>query len=148
MKRIQINTGIFSLLLGSLIYLLFRSDSLLMFDWFDKLSILDTIRSIRMYSIPLSHKLPDWFLFSLPDGLWVCSYVTLLLLLWSNRISSKNLVWIVLIPFIALFSELGQYLDLVKGTFDIMDVTTYLIGFLIPLFVFSFKNNIQYEKHN
>ena len=134
----QINIGfLFTLLFGGFIYILFRQDSLKMFSWFESVNLSNSISELRLFTLPLSFHLPDWFLYSLPDGLWLFSYISLLLLIWGNVISKQNIHWVLLVPLIAIFSEIGQLIKLVPGTFDIVDLGFYLSGTILPILIFA-----------
>ena len=62
---------ILTLTAGASIYLLFREKSLLMFDWLDIYFSFIDIEALRNSIKDLRPFLPEWFLYSLPDGLWV-----------------------------------------------------------------------------
>jgi hypothetical protein len=129
--------------IGSIIYILFRNDSLIMFDWFEKLNIIDEITSIRKNTLPLTAKIPNWFLFSLPDGLWIFSYISLILLVWDNKLNNSSIFWILIIPGLAVLSEILQFFDLCSGTFDVMDLIFYIAGVLTPiLFLIHYNKKI------
>ncbi|OXA79129.1 hypothetical protein SAMN05444397_102370 [Flavobacterium aquidurense] len=137
MKVKQLYIGhIFTLCSGSLIYILFRTPSLRMFFWFEKLHFLDFIKSLRSFTITNVNNFPDFVLYSLPDGLWVFSYVSFILYQWENKIKSENLVWIFIIPIISITSELGQIIKIVPGTFDITDLLMYSLGTLLPFLIY------------
>ena len=92
----------------------------------------------------------QWFLFSLPDSLWVFSYVCLMFGIWKGVISPQNLLWIGTVPLIAIASEFGQLLGFVRGTFDIMDVLCYLLGSILPFLIFNQfikYNNLKFLQH-
>lgn len=135
-----------TLIFGGLIYVLFRSESLTMFKWFASLSLDAPIEYLRETTVSIKPFLPQWFLFSLPDGLWVFSYCSLMLLIWDSNVSKQNILWFCLIPFIAVFSELGQLLNVVPGTFDVVDLAFYIIGAITPFVIFS--NNLLIFKQN
>ena len=128
---------ILTLLLGGMVYVSFRTDSLTMFKWFAALSLDTTIETLRETTLTIKQYFPDWFLFSPPDGLWIFSYVSLMLLLWKNEVNKQNLFWIFMVPLIAIASELGQLFNMVPGTFDLVDLTFYLLGTIIPFVVFT-----------
>ena len=137
MKVKQLYIGhIFTLLCGSLIYILFRTSTLKMFDWFDKLRILNIINNLRSFTANYSNNLPNIILYSLPDGLWMFSYVSLVLYLWKNEIKNENLFWIFIIPIISIISELGQLIKIVPGTFDSSDLLMYLLGTILPFIIY------------
>jgi len=135
MKKQLFFGHIVTLLIGGLIYVAFRTDSLLMFKWFSALSLDNVINELRLTTMKLSPSLPNWFLYSLPDGLWIFSYVALIMTIWRNQINRISIFWILIIPVLAIGSEVGQFYYLVPGTFDFVDLTFYLLGVLAP-FIF------------
>lgn len=145
MKIKQLYIGhIFTLLCGSLIYILFRASNLRMFNWFEKLGILNLINNIRRFSIGYSNNLSNFILYSLPDGLWMFSYISLVLFLWKNEIKYENLVWIFVIPIISIISELGQFIKLVPGTFDSIDLLMYFLGTAFPFLIYRKSITINF----
>ena len=137
MKKQIILGCLFSILSGGLIYVLFRQDSLKMFSWFESVNLSNSISEMRLFTLPLSIYLPDWFLYSLPDGLWLFSYVSFLLFVWGNVISKHNIHWVILVPLIAIFSELGQLIKVIPGTFDVVDLCSYFLGAVLPILIFA-----------
>ena len=137
MKKQIILGCLFSILSGGLIYVLFRQDSLKMFSWFESVNLSNSISEMRLFTLPLSIYLPDWFLYSLPDGLWLFSYVSFLLVVWGNVISKHNIHWVLLVPLIAIFSELGQLIKVIPGTFDVVDLCSYFLGAVLPILIFA-----------
>ena len=137
MKKQIILGCLFSILSGGLIYVLFRQDSLKMFSWFGSVNLSNSISEMRLFTLPLSIYLPDWFLYSLPDGLWLFSYVSFLLVVWGNVISKHNIHWVLLVPLIAIFSELGQLIKVIPGTFDVVDLCSYFLGAVLPILIFA-----------
>ena len=129
-----------TLLMGGAIYIFFRSSSILMFSWIEKAGLSYSISNIRESMLPLINKIPSWFLFSLPDGLWVFSYVSLILALWNNCITLKSLPWIISIPLLAVSSEIGQRFGFIAGVYDNLDFLFYSLGGALP-FIF-FKKSI------
>ena len=138
MKTKQIYLGhIATLLIGSLIYILFRSSTLKMFIWYDKLGITNQISRMRANTFLYSNKLPDFLLYALPDGFWMFSYMSLILYLWNNELRRDNFFWIFILSIIALLSELGQLLKIISGTFDIVDLLMYLLGTILPFMIYK-----------
>lgn len=128
-----------SLLFGTVIYLLLRPASLKVFYWLNLLNIDFLNSDIRKTIFKHNKSFPDWFLYSLPDGLWITSYVCLMFYIWNFKINYSSIFWISIVPVIAIFSEIGQLLKLVQGTFDLSDLIFYLLGFIIPI-LFIMKN--------
>lgn len=124
------------LLIGGLIYVLYRADNLLMFRWFDVIGLRQEITTCRQF---IGHSyLPAWIIFSLPDALWVFSFSNFMLIIWRDKISTHSIFWVCIAPIFALISEIGQSLHFVHGTFDPMDFTLILIGSILP-FVLNFR---------
>lgn len=143
MKKQLIFGHIITLLIGGLIYVLFRTSSLLMFSWYKTIGLGGILKGLRKSTIPFAENIPEWILFSLPDGLWIFSYVCLILLIWKNSVSLKNIFWLLIIPILAIGSELGQLFGLIIGTFDLTDLLLYILGITLP-FIF-FKQSINFN---
>lgn len=138
MKTKQIYFGhMTTLLVGSLIYILFRSSTLKMFTWFDSLGFIHQINKARTISILYSDKLPDLLLYALPDGFWLFSYISLILYIWKNELKPENLFWLFLLPIIAILSEVGQLFQIIPGTFDVLDLIMYLSGTILPFIIYK-----------
>ncbi|SDI36015.1 hypothetical protein SAMN05421846_106256 [Chryseobacterium taeanense] len=141
MKNKVLFGSMLSLVFGTAIYILFRSSSLKIFNWLEVLNIDFLSSDFRKFSISHIESFPDWFLYSLPDGLWITSYTCLIIYIWNFKIKLQSIFWISIIPFIAISSEIGQGVDFVQGTFDSLDLLFYVLGFIIPL-ILIFKKNI------
>ncbi|WP_304180751.1 hypothetical protein [Leptotrichia trevisanii] len=126
MKKVILHV-ILPIFIGSMIYILFREKTLLMFDWFSYLKldfIIDFLRNnfygYRMY-------IPKSILFSLPDALWVYSFTMFLSIYFKNRILLSAI-------FIgSIITEISQ-LWFVVGTFDIYDVIYMFALYLIAMY--------------
>ena len=147
MKRQIIIGHLFTLLLGGLLYISFRQETLKMFSWFDRINLSAAISELRLLTLPISDHLPNWFLYSLPDGLWLFSYLSVLLAVWDNTISKHNIYWLFLVPMVAIFSEIGQLFEIVAGTFDIIDFVFYIGGTVLPILIFTNSKKIYLEQH-
>ncbi|MGZ2371733.1 hypothetical protein ACXR6G_18285 [Ancylomarina sp. YFZ004] len=113
----------------------------MVFDLF-KGTFIEEIISYRSQYFYLKNELyPNWFIYNLPDGLWVFSWVTLMLFIWHDENSVLSFFCILAIPFISIIHEYGQKYDLFSGTFDILDITSYLIATLIPIVFFLLKEH-------
>jgi hypothetical protein len=131
-------TVLLPILIGGFTYILFRSDTLIMFRWFDNIGLESIIKSIRS-SIGQS-KLPSWIIYSLPDALWVFSFTSFMLIIWKDKFTYQSISWILIAPTIGLLSEIGQAFHVVPGTFDITDLTLLLLASLLP-FITTIKNH-------
>lgn len=145
MKKQLIFGSFLTLFCGGLIYVLFRTETLTMFDWYKTIGLENQTNELRRLTIPFAEELPEWMLFSLPDGLWLFSYVCLLLAIWQNTVSAMNAIWMLLIPMLAIASEIGQLFGLVDGTFDVIDLLFYLLGMALPFILFTKTTNLKFQ---
>jgi len=123
---------IFPLFLGGLLYISFRSLSLRMFRWFEIIGIHDLILIIRKTISPLKNNLPNWIYYSLPDGLWVYSLSSALMLLWDNQYE-KGKYWLAIPLIFGVIIELAQSVKLFPGTFDIIDIFMCSIALFLSI---------------
>ncbi len=119
-KRICLATGF--LLLGSAVYILFRPASLLMFRWANDLGLMAPIHALRMHCIRVANYLPHWFIYSSPFAFWVVAYLLFIKAIWWKSQTPLRYFWFYFVPLIAFISEIGQYLKLIPGTFDPVDL--------------------------
>ena len=134
--KVRIGKSILSLLIlctGGLIYIGFRNKSLLMFDWFNYLGLTQQIDIFR--SKLNSEGVYGWVINSLPDGLWLFAYMFLVDAIWNGSKSISSFFFIYYLPFLALLSEFLQYIGLVLGVFDWLDVASYLLAILLFMII-------------
>jgi len=110
------------LLVGGLIYLGFRTPQLLVFAWVEALGGLPGLLWLRAAVEPLGRALPSWVVHSLPDGLWVYALTAFMLHLWRAGPARPRRAWAALGAVLGLGWEACQWLALVPGTFDRVDV--------------------------
>lgn len=130
--KVRIKKTILSLMIlciGGLIYIGLRDKSLLMFTWFNYLGLTEHIDTIR--NIFNSEGVYGWIKNSLPDGLWLFSYMFLVDAIWNGSKSISAYIFIYYLPFLALMSEILQYFGLLPGVFDWMDVACYLFAIIL-----------------
>ncbi|MFV0247684.1 MAG: hypothetical protein ACK5H1_01815 [Tenacibaculum sp.] len=143
MKKQLFFGSFLALLCGGFIYILFRTTTLKMFGWYKVIGLGGAINKLRNWTFQFADDLPEWILFSLPDGLWIFSYVCLMLAIWHNSVSLKNSFWILAVPILAIGSEIGQFLGLVIGTFDFTDLLFYIFGMTLPFIFFTKTINLK-----
>ena len=119
------------LLIGGAIYLGYRSGNLVMFQLLNKFGFSDFLNSFR--DIGANYSIYDWIKYSMPDGLWLFSYMFLIDTIWDNHKCVSYYIFLWILPVIAIISELLQFIMIVPGTFDIMDLSCYLMAIIIFL---------------
>lgn len=121
------------LITGGVIYVLFRSSGLILFDWIDALGLSHKVQIIREASAGLT---PGSFIrYSLPDGLWLTSYLLII-----NAVIGHNDRWLwlgftLLLPTYAICHEVLQGLGVCRGTFDTLDLLCYSVPLAIDLVI-------------
>jgi hypothetical protein len=99
----------------------------------------ETVTFGRELAQPVYAVLPNWFLFCLPDGLWVYSITSFMAALWAGSPKTYAWSWICLGPALAIGGEVGQKLGLVQGTFEMMDILFYSVGFVLAVLIVRAK---------
>lgn len=117
-------------LIGAGIYTLWRSNGLLVFEWYRWAGVYEAVEAVRRQSSSLQRTIPSFVRYSLPDALWVYAFTALMCLVWAERLQSKERTFWVLLPLcVAIGSEFGQLIKVVPGTFDWADVLGYIAAF-------------------
>jgi len=142
---------IFPLFLGGTLYIVFRPTNLIMFSWFDTVGLTNLIESIRQESF--QEPLSEWFIYSLPYGLWLYAFIFTLVLIWGIQLKTNNILWFLTPIIIGVSGELGQYFNIIPGTFDFIDLITCVIFSIIPFLIIKSFNiehqiiELNYIKH-
>lgn len=140
-----ISEAFLPLFLGGMIYVIFRTDSLNMFGWFEQLHISDLVYKIRN-SVHFSHsELNKTIINTAPGGFWTFSYSAFLLFIWKLEINSKNIFYFIFIPVMAIISEFFQLTCVISGTFDYSDIISYAMGALLPFLIHFKKLKINFR---
>ena len=133
---------IIPMLIGGFIYILFREDNLLMFNWFNSLGMKNLIDFFQEHTL-LKNLIPNWIKFSLPDGIWIYSLTSLMLIIWYKDSSKTKYIWLLIGPILGISAELGQLINIVPGTFDNTDLIFCLIASITPFIFFHHIKNPQ-----
>lgn len=127
----------FPMLIGGLIYLLYRPLNLILFDGVKLLGMLDFVLVIRSALAPF--RPPEIILYSLPDGIWMYCLTFIMLSHFKGSKHSELYAYLGLI--LAITSEFGQLLHLIEGTFDYVDIYFYFFGYIFAITVIRLKEN-------
>ncbi len=96
-------------------------------------------------NIVSSTHLPAWVVYSLPDGLWMFSFVLFMLVVWEFNFSGQGRFWIMAAVLSGLAFEIGQAYSSAIGRFDWCDLSLLAIGAVLPILLFTKKKEI-YEQ--
>ncbi len=122
-------SGVTSLLVGALIYLLFRGKNLLGFMLLRRIGLEPWADRMRSYTADI--RLPDVVVFSLPGGLWALGYILVIDSIFGNQSRSTRIVWASVIPLLGVCSEVLQGVGLLPGVFSSWDLICYVLPFII-----------------
>jgi hypothetical protein len=126
------------LITGTLIYLIFRNKSIIMFRWFDSLLLTAPIEFLRNSFHQYRSLIPDWIIYSLPDGLWIYALSMSLFFIWGNDYL-KTSIWLVIALLLAPSLEIMQYFHFLPGTFDWRDLIIYIIASFSGVLIIKLK---------
>ncbi len=124
-----------SILIGGLIYLAFRSTDIILFKFLNYLGLKNLIYDLRHFTYEFKFFLPNWFLYSLPDGLWLFSYQCIVLIIWKFNLNKSSLFWLFILPVLFILVEFFQLYGILKGTFDWFDILFFIFGSLLPIII-------------
>jgi len=142
MKKVLIHI-ISPLFIGGLIYLLFRSEDLLMFEWYRKIGLSDFLIYLRSNTITLKQNIPEWVIFSLPNCLWLYSILSFLNIIWKDD-NKVKIVLMILTSLSIIFIEILQAVGLIIGTFCWQDIISIFL--LIFIFILIHQNSITFKQ--
>ena len=83
--------------------------------------------------------LPDWFIYSVPDGLWMFSFVLSVLSIWNFKLDKTSWIWVCSAILIGLSFELMQIFVKQIGVFDWNDLFIMMVSAAIALTMFPNK---------
>jgi hypothetical protein len=106
-----------------------------MFNWFTFLGIDEVIFSARANVSGIKNYLPNWIFYSLPDGLWVYSFSSALLILWDGKLTA----WILIPLFTGAFVEIAQGVGVFPGIFDMIDLVFTLAALILSITIINHK---------
>jgi len=109
-------------IVGFIVYLLWRSPNLRWVGWMKAVGLDRSFHEIRAWSDPLRGYVPEWLLFSLPDGLWVYALTAGMVLIWAGERGLVSRLWVACGLILGAGAELLQALDFIPGTFDWHDM--------------------------
>lgn len=120
-----------ALFAGVVIYLVGRTETLVVFSWLRVLGLGSFVAALRVGTESVSVHLPDFVRYSVPDGLWVLSFsLAIQFVWWGYRLRGRALAWHTFPVLLGVGSEIGQMIGWVHGTFDLCDVVAYASGSL------------------
>ena len=133
MRVFKIFAGLIFLVIGSYLYLKFRSETLLMFKWTESLGLDFIVSSIRGSSSVLNSPNMKFVIFSAPYGMWVVSFCCFIGAIWHKDIAMTGIIWRFFVPVIAIISEILQSWGVLPGTYDTNDLLVLIVSSIIGI---------------
>jgi hypothetical protein len=130
---------VFPLLIGTLIYVLFRSNSILFNSWMKDSGFFTYLLKTRLLIQNSNLTLNRYLVYNLPDGLWLFSWLNFLLIIWEFEINKTSRLVIIASFLAAISSELLQGLGFLSGTYDICDLFAYVLATFCVFIIFKQK---------
>ena len=136
--RLQILIGLVMLLLGGIIYLLFRPTTLLLFHTLDLVGLMPLVTDCR--TLVATCQPSEFVVYSLPGSLWATSYILLVVSLLERAMRWQRMIVASIIPLAGICSELMQQAGLLPGVFDTADLVCYAVPLIILNMYIIIKN--------
>jgi hypothetical protein len=134
-NRLNISLGVAALLMGGIIYALFRTSQPFFFKWIPGAGSESLFNLARQRSLAFSLSFPEWIVFSLPNGLWAFAYALLITGIWAGSQSWIRVFWLASIPVLVLGFEILQFTGTLPGIFCMQDIALGIAGLIIGIFV-------------
>jgi hypothetical protein len=111
-----------------------------MFRWISALGLQAVVGHLRLGVSVNPATLPHWFIYSLPDGLWVYALTAFMAQIWRESAKTwPRLFWMSLGLVIGAGSELGQLAGVVPGAFDVLDLCFSIFAAVAAFLIISLK---------
>ncbi len=133
-KYIIILHLIIPLLIGGFIYISFRSNTLILFNISDDIS--DSFQTVRNLTLPYRKSIPNWIIYSLPDFIWAYTFTTAIILINQDKFRTFNRYCLLLLM-VVLTHEILQLFHIVRGNFDIIDLSLEASAFFVSFLLFK-----------
>lgn len=125
-----------SLFIGYSIYL----------GWRDKSPLIGLVdlewqlrNQLRFNIIDFVH-LPEWAVYSLPQGLWAFGFSLSMGAIWCVQNQKLRYLWLAASFFIVIFWEILQKYEVISGTFCWIDMIMGICGFGLGIVLLELKN--------
>lgn len=117
-----------SVFAGGLIYAFCRPGEACFPGWLGQPGLGSWIDAIRSFTLPPSAALPEWTVYSLPNGLWAFAYALVIVHIWQRRKTAMGILCLASVPVVPVAHEWMQYVQVLPGTGCLVDVLLGLFG--------------------
>ena len=142
-KTFYLFSSVLSMFFGGMIYLLWRPQNLVMFSWCKSIGIGEFVQQMRGAVLC---DLPIWLVYSLPQALWCFSGLCCIHAIWGRKRGER--FWLSVVLWGSLLIEGMQFLHVISGTFDVVDVGFIVLVYcLFEISIQNFKGEPHEEKN-
>lgn len=131
---------------GASIYILFRPTEAAFLNWFTLPESGQWLDALRVRSLWAHSFLPEWLIYSMPDGLWAFAYTLLVLTIWRGSRSFLKYFWLLSIPLLVFGFEMLQLSGDIQGTFCLNDIILSAMGIGIGVIIAKVNSPIMNNK--
>lgn len=129
------------IVIGALIYTLFREDVLLIFRIYEQLFFSEWLIHIREST--MHWDVSSYVRYTLPDALWVYAFASFLCVKWVGEPTSTWRTAFIVLPFLlGPGSEVAQFIFPTLGTFDVIDLYSMVLAYIAA---YSVSKYVQKE---
>ena|SRR5687768_974361 len=129
-----------SLVLGSLIYIIARSEAIVLNHYVAGAADGEILTSLQ--GLISNDNIPSWVIYSLPDGLWMLALATSIMMIWHYELNYSSIVYTVVASISGVMFEILQGLSLIPGTFDWSDIFFVTAASVLPVSVTILKSRL------
>lgn len=126
---------LFPAVVGGLLYMLFREESLTIFGLVRRCGAMGALSSLREALTSTSSAAPSWVFYSLPNALWVFSFTAIQGVVWRGVKNTQSVTWLLIPLMISVGFEFGQEAGIVPGYFSWCDVIGIVVAGILGLAV-------------
>lgn len=131
------------LCIGISIYLLCRIMPPMLIKICNIFNIIDYVNYLRVYTV--GQITNQFILYSLPDLMWSCASLAFLYGLTIGLQTIHRIIWALPLVVASIGTEVAQGLKLIPGTFDWMDISCYIISFVVYYLKIHYYDKIQFS---
>jgi hypothetical protein len=126
-----------SLLAGTFIYFLTRTEGTVINFYLSQVNNGRLLSS--MQGLVENTALPYWFIYSLPDALWMLAMSLSILLIWKYQIHSSSIACTIIAVCAGMSHEILQGAGIISGTFDGADLAFIFVAGILPITLVYFN---------
>jgi len=139
-KRVYIIRVFLPVFFGGVIYCLLRDPNLVILRLINDNALNSLVLSLQRISMPVAGIFPRWFSYSLPDALWAYACISLILIYWREGPFFYKALWLGIAIVLGVGFEVGQFLNIVPGTFCVSDLLLSIAAIGLALSMEAFHN--------